>query len=179
MPVRQGRRQHAPERRVLLQRFDDLGVDLVTLGELGNLLDELLRQHAFALQCPETFENDSDQRDRAHDDRPHEWAAGPHDFPHGLASYRGAPKASLEAPPGEGITRRARGGESENALRPEAELDGAVACRLENRDSRTAPARKHAGARLGAGHAARRDDPTRQSRTPFYPLRPGSARTRL
>src|SRR5262245_14629084 len=90
MPVGQGRREHAPQRRIFLERLDDLGVYLVAFGELGDLLDEVLRQHAFALQGPETFEDDTDQGDRAENDRPHEWAAGPNDFPHGPGLYRRA-----------------------------------------------------------------------------------------
>ena len=106
--VGQRRGQHAPQRRILFQRLDDLGIDLVALGELGHLLDELFGQHAFALQRPESFENNTDRRDRADDDRPHEWAAGPHDFPHGPGSYRSARESVIQAPPGEGIARRAR-----------------------------------------------------------------------
>src|SRR6185295_9959900 len=88
--VGERRRQHAPQRRVLFERVDDLGADLAALRERGKLLDELFGQHALSLQRPESFEKNTDSRDRAEDDRSHEWAAGPHELPHGPGSYRRA-----------------------------------------------------------------------------------------
>ena len=161
MTVAPAPRPAPSERRVLLQRFDDLGVHLVAVRELGDLLDELLRQHSLALQGPEAFENDTDQRDRAEDDRPHEWAAGPNDFPHGPASYR---RVKLDAPPRKRIAHRTRGSERRNALRPEADLDATVTRGIENPYAGVAPAREGTGTRFGAGHAARGDrEPVRRS----------------
>src|SRR6185312_15234957 len=74
--------QQPPQGRVLLQRGNDLVVDLVGLDQLPDLLRQLPRHHPPVLQCPHALENDRRRGDRAENDRPHERAACPHYFPH-------------------------------------------------------------------------------------------------
>src|SRR5678815_1507370 len=103
-------------------------------------LDEVLGQHALALQGPESFENDTDEHDRADDDRPHEWAAGPHDFPHGAGSYRRARrKGLLRAPPDKRVYLVARDGEHAHAARPYPEFDPAIASSVEDPGAGSSP----------------------------------------
>ena len=75
-------REHSPERRALLQRFDMLRVDLVVLEPLPKLVRHVRRQHALALQGPKPLEDDSNGDYRARDDRHHHPSAGLHDLEH-------------------------------------------------------------------------------------------------
>ena len=86
-----------------------LGVTWLRSASSDTFLMSSCGQHALALQGPESFEDDADERDRADDDRP---MNGP---PARTSSHMGrdhtggrAPKGSLQAPPGEGIARGAR-----------------------------------------------------------------------
>src|SRR5216110_1232884 len=76
------RGQESAEGRVLLERRDNLVIDLVRFDQLPHALRQLLRQHALVLQGPQALQNDGRPGDRAQNDRPHQRAAGPHNFPH-------------------------------------------------------------------------------------------------
>ena len=74
--------EHASQRRILLQGGDHLVGHLPALDQLPDLLQQARRHHALLLEGPEALHDDADGGDGAEDDRPHERAAGPHDFPH-------------------------------------------------------------------------------------------------
>ncbi len=88
VPAGQPGGQHAPQGRVLLQGCDHLVSDLIGLHQLAYTADEVPRQHSLLLQRPQTLENNGCRSYGAQDDRPHERAAGPYDFPHPIASPR-------------------------------------------------------------------------------------------
>src|SRR6188474_855690 len=147
--IGQRRGQDASQRRVLFERLDDLRGDLATLGERRKLLDEVFRKHPLSLQRPESFEKNANGCDRAKDDRSHEWAAGPNEFPHGPELYRTArAKGSLQAPPDAGKARDPSHGDPRQARRPETELDTAHATCIDDGGSRSTPARERRGAGL-------------------------------
>src|SRR4051812_29638982 len=84
----------------------------------------------------------------------------------------GPAKASSGAPPGEGISRRARRRDPGYAPRPENELDGADGARVEHGHARLAPTRNGADASVARGDAARGDGQCRAAR--LYPLGAGA-----
>ncbi len=97
---------------------------------------------------------------------------------HMAPDHTGArPKASVDTPPGERITRRCGGGKRGDTLRPEADLDGAIALRIENLRARAAPAFQRIGPRVAARDPAGSNHQSRSAL--FYPLGAGALGARL
>src|SRR5262249_51470737 len=82
MAIGETRREQLAQRGVLLESGTHLVVDLLALDELPDLLGQLVGQYAPILKRPQPLENDGGRCDRTQNDRPHQRATGPHDFPH-------------------------------------------------------------------------------------------------
>src|ERR1700730_8485876 len=81
MAVGKACRQQLAQGRILFEGGNHLVVDLVGLDELPALLGRLLGQYAPILQRPQPLEHDRGGGNRTQNDRPHQRATCPHNFP--------------------------------------------------------------------------------------------------